>query len=249
MTFDPNLLLTREELLTPRTPTELSHWVENKFRMFAAHPHAKEWVLLHRGLSKQFHEEVYPLSLLAKHLYAERSDIKCLPNLDNRDFDATIFDYSISPPSELKVEITYAVDGYNEHLRMKYFAENGYVNAIGKVSKSGTIHTGHKISVEDENENENEDEDFEPYLLEQSFSLIRSAVENKSIKPQRYGQGHILLVAFEHFGFLSEQDRFALKAYVEKHVLTLSLNFAALYVVELVGKTFVGFELTQIVDH
>jgi hypothetical protein len=235
MTFDPNLLLTREELLTPRTPTELSHWVENKFRMFADHPEAKKWVLLHQGLSKQFHEEVYPLSLLAKHLYAERSDIKCLPNLDNRDFDATIFDYSISPPSELKVEITYAVEK-NNHLRMKYFAENGYVNAIGKVDKSGTIHTGHKIHVEDEAIEHTD-------LLEQSFSRIRSAVEKKSIKA-RYGPGHILLVTFEYFGFLSEQDRSALKAYVEKHVLTLPLNFTALYVVEIVGKTFVGFELT-----
>jgi hypothetical protein len=235
MTFDPKLLLSREELLTPRTPTELSRWVEDKFHLFAAHPEAKEWVLLHQGLSKQFHEEVYPLSLLAKHLYAERSDIKCLPNLDNRDFDATIFDYSTSPFYEFKVEITYAVEK-NNHLRMKYFAENGYVNAIGKVDKSGTIHTGHKIHVEDEAIKHTD-------LLEQSFSRIRAAVEKKSIKSQ-YGPGHVLLVAFEYFGFLSEQDKAALKAYVEKHVLTLSLNFAALYVVELVGKTFVGFELT-----
>jgi hypothetical protein len=235
MTFDPNLLLTSEELLIPRTPTELSHWVENKFRIFAAHPEAREWVLLHKGLSKQFHEEVYPLSILAKHLYAERSDIKCLPNLDNRNFDATIFDYSISPPYELKVEITYAVEK-NNHLRMKYFAENGYVNAIGKVDKSGTLHTGHKINVEDEAIEHTD-------LLERSFSRIRAAIEKKSIKPQ-YGPGHVLLVAFEYFGFLSEQDKAALKAYVEKYVLTLSLNFAALYVVELVGKTFVGFELT-----
>jgi hypothetical protein len=186
MTFDLKLLLTREELLTPRTPTELSHWVEEKLRMFAAYPEAEEWVLSHQGLAKQFYEEVSPLSLLAKHLYAERLDIKLLPNLANRDFDATIFDYSISPPSELKVEITYAVDGHSERLRMKYLVENGHANAFGKVDKSGTKHTGHKIHVENKSFKHTD-------LLEQRFSLIQLAVEKKSNskKPHRYAAGRI----------------------------------------------------------
>jgi hypothetical protein len=142
-----------------------------------------------QGLAKQFHEEVYPLSVFAKHLYGARSDIQCLPNLDNRDFDARIFDYSTAPPSELKIEITSAIDGYTEHLRMKYFVEHCQVNAVGEVSVSGTKQTGHKIHVEDEVFAHTD-------LLQRICSLIRLAVERKSVQPdtpQKYGPGHIWL--------------------------------------------------------
>lgn len=243
MMFDPNSLLTTEELTIPRTPTELARWIENKCRLFADCPEAKKWVLLHQGLSKNFHEELYPLSLFARHLYTGRSDIRCIPNLDNRDFDATILDYSTSPPSELKAEITYAVEGYDQHLRMKYFVERGSVSVWGPLSASGTEKVGHEIHVENEGIDHTD-------LLERTFSLIRSVVERKSMspnKPQKYGQGHVLIVAFDDWQwFKSEQDMAALKDFVEKHVLTLPLDFAALYVVGLSGKTFVHFEPPKI---
>lgn len=40
--------------------------------------------------------------------------------LDNRPFDAIIRDHSVSPPSDLMVEITSARDP-KEHLRTEYF--------------------------------------------------------------------------------------------------------------------------------
>jgi hypothetical protein len=245
MMFDPNSLLTTEELTIPRTPTELALWVEKKCRLFADCPEAKEWVLLHQGLSKKFHEELYPLSLFAVHLYTGRSDIRFIPNLDNRDFDATILDYSTIPPSELKVEITSAVEGYDQHLRMKYFVRRGHVNVWGPLSASGTKKRGHEIHVENEAIAHTD-------LLEGTFSLIRSAVERKSMspnKPQKYGQGHVLIVTFDDWQwFKSEQDMAALKDFVKKQVITLPLDFAALYVVGLSGKTFVHFEPLKIKD-
>ena len=242
MMFDPNSLLTTEELTVPRIPTELAHWIEDKCRLFADCPEAKEWVLLHHGLSKKFHEELYPLSLFVTHLYTGRSDIRCIPNLDNRDFDATILDYSTSPSSELKVEITSAVEERPD-LRMEYFVKHGHVNVWGTLSASGTKKVGHEIHVENEGIDHTD-------LLERTFSLIRSAVERKSMSPnkaKKYGQGHVLIVAFDDWQwFKSEQDMEDLKDFVEKHVLTLPLDFAALYAVGLSGKTFVHFEPPKI---
>ncbi|MHC4124205.1 MAG: hypothetical protein ACYSSI_11575, partial [Planctomycetota bacterium] len=148
--FDPNSLLTTEEMTTPRTPTELACWVEKKCRLIANCPEAKELALLRKGIFKKFYEEVYPLSRFVTHLYTNGSDIKCVPNLDNRDFDATIWDYSKSPPSEFKVEITSAVDGYDQHLRMEYFVQHRSVSVWGKVSASGNERVGHKIDIENE---------------------------------------------------------------------------------------------------
>jgi hypothetical protein len=84
--FDPNSLLAAEELTIPRTPMELARWVEDKGRTFANCPEAEEWVLLYKGgkgLSKKFQEEIRPLSIFATHLYEGRSDIQCIPDLDN----------------------------------------------------------------------------------------------------------------------------------------------------------------------
>jgi hypothetical protein len=224
---------------------ELAQWIEDKCRMFAdcPEPAANEWALLHKGLFKQFYEEVYPLHFLVTRLYAERADIQCIPNLDNRDFDAMIVDYSISPPAKLKVEITYAVAEYDEHLRMKHFVEHGYVNAAGKVSSSGTKSRGHKTHVEDEAFERTD-------LLERTCALIQAAIARKSMRPsapQKYGPGHVLLVAFhEWYVVHSGQDMAVIKDCVEKYVLTLPLNFATLYMVGLSGRTFLPFTLSKI---
>jgi hypothetical protein len=242
MVFNPNTLLTVAELITPKTPAELACWVDEKIHLFADCPEAEEWVLLRQGLAKQFYEEVYPLSLFATHLYAGRSDIQCIPNLDNRDFDAVILDYSTSPPAVLKVEITSAIDGHSQHLRMKYFMQHRYVNAVGEVSHTGTKNRGHGIHIEDEAFAHTD-------IVERTCSLIRAAIERKSIlpeAPQKYGQGHVLLVAFsEWYVVRSAQDISAIKDCVEKHLLTHPLNFAALYVVGFSGRTCIHFALPR----
>ena len=247
MTFDPTSLLTVQELTTPRTPVELVRWVEDKCRMFAdcPEPEANEWALLHKGLFKQFYEEVYPLHLFVSRLYTGRTDIQCMPNLDNRDFDAMIIDYSPSPSARLKVEITYAFAGHDEHLRMKHFVAHGHVNAAGKVSSSGTKNREHEIHVEDDAFERTD-------LLKRTCSLIQAAVVRKSMRsnaPQKYGQGHVLLVAFDEWYVVhTVQDIAVIKDFVEKHILTLPLNFATLYVIGLSGKTFLPFTLSKIQD-
>jgi hypothetical protein len=242
MTFNPNALLTIEELVKPRTPAELACWVEEKIHLFADCPEARERVLLRQGLAKRFYEEVYPLSFFVTQLYAGRSDIQCVPKLDNRDFDAVILDYTISPPAVLKVEITSAIDGYTEHLRMKYFVQHRRVNAVGAVSAAGTKHKGHEIYVEDEAFAHTD-------IVERTCSFIRAAIERKSVQPnapQKYSQGHVLLVAFSEWYVVgSTQDIDTIKDSVEKHIRILPLNFASLCVVGLSGRTCSHFALPR----
>jgi len=242
---DPNLLLAETELAIPSTPAELACWVEAKCRLIADCPKAKEPALLRQGLFKKFYEEIYPLSLFVDHVYSGRSDIRCIPNLDDRDFDARILDDSISPPFELKVEITSAIKGYEEYLRMKYFLNHGHVPVWGTLSASGTEKRGHKIHVENEM----------PALddpLKSTFCLIRSAVKRKSRKPnqpRKYGQGHILIIVFDDWQWFNPgQDIEALKEFVTQHILTFPLDFAGLYVVGLSGNTFVHFQPAKIQD-
>jgi hypothetical protein len=243
MIFDPSSLLTEEELITPRSPMALAVWVENKCRAFARNDEAKKWVLLHEGLSKKFHEEVYPLSLLAAHLYSGRHDIHCIPNIDDKkDFDAVIIDYSTSPASELKFEFTSATDDYEQHLRMKYFLEHDQVNVYGKLLVSGTKKTGRKIQVENEMVNHKD-------LLQRTFSSIKDRAERKSTIPgklKKYGTEYVLVIVFDDWlWFNTDRDRVALENFVKKEILTLPLNFASLYILGLSGKTFLHFKINK----
>ena len=239
---DSNPLLTETEMAMPRTPAELACWVEAKCSLIADHPEAKNHALLRKGLNKKFVEEIFPLYRFVTHLYSERSDIQCIPNLDNRNFDARILDSSISPPSELKVEITSAINGYDHHLRMKLLSSDGHVNVWGKLTSSGTEMRGHEIHVENEMIAHSD-------LLKDTFCLISSALKRKSRKPnqpQKYGQGHILIVAFDDWYWSNpEQDTEALKDFVTQNILKFQLDFAALYVIGLSGNTFVPFKLPK----
>jgi hypothetical protein len=143
------------------------------------------------------------------------------------------------------VEITSAGHGYDRHLRMKYFVTHRDVNMLAKLSASGTEKKGHEIHVENE---------MIAYtdLQARTFALLRSRVERKSLSPKnlkKYGQGHVLIVAFDDWDWSkSEQDVAILKDFMERHVLTLPLDFAALYIVGLSGKFFVPFEPPKIQD-
>lgn len=237
MAINPQSILIKEEMVVERTPKELTAWVERKLLEFKGFDCLKERVLLHKGLFKKFYEEVYPLNIFVNKLYKERSDVGCTSNLDNQDFDAVICDYSFSPPHKLRVEFTCAIEYPDEHMRMKYFLGHGHVNVYGKLSYTGTKKTGHKIHVE----NEMIDRDV---LLQKKFLLIKKAAEQKSMlrKLKKYGRKHVLVIFFDDcFLFNSEDDVRLLENFVKTNVLPIPLNFKAVYVLGLSGKTFLSF--------
>jgi len=232
--FDPTSLLTAAELREPRTPKELFCWVDAKCHLFAGCREAREWVLLRRGLSQAFHEEAFPFSRWAAHVYGDRSDVKCVFTLDNRDYDAFVVDYKMEPPSEIRVEITSAATDRQEYLRMKYFVEHGHVSVWGPVTASGNERRGHAIKVEGEAVAHSE-------LLRRTCERIKSAAEGKAGKPHkppRYGPGYVLLIAFDDWQwFDSDKDVPWLRAFVDEQVAPLPLNFDRFYAVGLSGKT------------
>lgn len=238
MVIDPSGILTREDMEKERTPEELYLWVEKKLADIFNCPEVKENSLLRRGLYKKFYEEVSPLSLFVNILYPKRSDIRCIPNLGNENYDSIIRDYFFSPPLELKVEFTQALDkksGLEEYLRMKYFLEHRHVSSLGPVF--GTKKTD-KINVIDEPVNRND-------YLAKIFRLIRLAAEAKSRKI--YGPSHILIIIINDYllpRFDSDRDRTALYEFVRDNVITLNFDFSALYVMGISGKTFLPFHLT-----
>lgn len=75
--------------------------------------------------------------------------MKCIPNLSNDNYDKKIvFSDPSTPP--IYVELTYAKDGYDEHLRLKVLSSEGSVNALGEITVTGTEASGQEIYVKNE---------------------------------------------------------------------------------------------------
>lgn len=246
MTNDIESCLTKEEIEKERTPEQLKLWVE-KILEFTKNDKIKKQVLLHEGLFKQFYEEVHPLSLLVNKIYPSSPNIRCIPCIDNKDFDAIIRDYTFSPPHELKVEFTYVRkgvvsssvknSGHDEHIRMEQLIKHGSVNIFG--SLYGDKRTGYY--VEDEMIDHTD-------LLQKTFSLIKEAAENKSKirKHGRYGKKtHVLVIVFADSSWFNACDKVSLEDFMKKEVLILDLNFKTVYILGASGKAFLSFELRE----
>lgn len=237
MVLDPSRILTKEEMEKERTPEALSLWWQGKSEEFASSKESHQYALLKKGLTGKFYDEIYPLNLWANIIYAGRSDIGCIPNLGNDNFDAIIRDYSRLPASEIKVEITIAIDGYDDYLRRNYLCQHGWVSAIGPISHSGTQKTGHKINVE-----------FEPVAhgesLIKNFALIRNRAENKC--NAIYGKDHVLVITIDDYiapRYDDPKDIEKLKEFIETNVINLPLDFSELYILGFSGKTLLNFNI------
>ncbi len=238
--IEPSSILTKEDIEKERTPDELSLWWEKKNREFASFQDGHHYALLKKGLTGKFYDELYPLNLLANISYAGRSDIGCIPNLGNDNFDAIIRDYSHSPPSELKIEFTLAIDGHNDYLRRKYFVEHGSCSLTGPLSYTGTEKTGHKIVVKTEAVSHHD-------LMEINFALLKSRAEQKC-KPKNYGEKHILVIIIDdHIAprYDKENDLQTLIKFIKSDVINLPLDFRELYILGLSGKTFLPFKIVM----
>jgi hypothetical protein len=238
--MNPEDILSEAEMAKERTPQELAIWVEERYSLFRTSKESRKYCREGRGLAKKFIEEVIPLSIFASRFYAGRSDIKSTPNLGNENYDAIIYDYSSTPPSELKVEITYAVDGYDQALKMEALHRDGAVSLTGEINNDiGTKNRDRKIEIEPSAIKSEGG-------LENLLLLIRKAAEGKSNKP--YGSQHILLIVFSNYlsFLLKEEDTYPENSsYIEsfkdslyRDMVTLPLDFQIVYVFDYSSSIF-----------
>ena len=231
---DPSTFLSAEEMTKRRTPRELNDWVPTIFDRFLESNEAKAYLRLKKGLSKQFLEEVWPLALLAKQLFGDSDQIICEPVPGNQKYDALIEDRRSDTPIQIKVEFTIAVDGYDDHLRMKVLNDKGSANAYGDISVSGTKHTGHKIDIDRSGRDRDE-------LTSNAVRLLVEALRGKADRP--YGLSHWLCVKFDDWIWVpNKNDAEQIRASVSSAKRALNLDFAKVFIVGSSGKLL--WELT-----
>ena len=210
----------------PRNPRELCDWVESKASELCRTKEGKAYARSGAPLPKKLWEEIRPLGLFALSRYGVEG-VRCTPNLSNDNYDGTIeFSDPSLPP--IHVELTYAKDGYDERLRLNVLTSEGSVNALGKITVSGTKASGQSIEVENEAVDHTE-------VRHAALALLKDRLAGKSNK--QYGRNHVLVVVVDDYlAFRMEEDKEALMKHAQAIIPDMKLDFGAVYLVGASGE-------------
>lgn len=220
-------ILQRADMEISRTPQELCDWVDLKTSELSETAEGKRYARSGALLPKKLWEEIRPLGLFARCLYGQRTYVKCTPNLANNNYDGRIDFNDASRPS-IYVEVTYAKDGYDEHLRLEVLTAEGSVNALGRISKSGTKASGRR-TVKVENEYVNHEE-----TRCKALEIVKTRIHSKSGK--KYGPNHVLVIVVDDYlPFRTMDDQAVLVEFVKSIVESVKLDFRAAFLLGATG--------------
>jgi len=82
-------------------------------------------------------------------------------------------------------------------------------------------------------------------LVSRHCGWIKAAAEGKARKADHYSRDHVLVIAFDDWFYPTDGDIATMTAFVRESVLPLPLNFSALYLVGMSGKTYLPFRLSE----
>lgn len=215
----PETILNRADMELSRTPRELCDWVDARAAELSKTKDGKAYARSGALLPKKFWEEIRPLGLFALCRYGNEG-VRCTPNLTNDNYDGKI---ELSKPlaSHVYIEMTYAKDGYDERLRLNVLTEKGDVNALGKLTVTGTKASGQTIKVEDEGVDHTD-------VRKAALELVKERLRGKNNK--QYGKDHILVVVVDDYlAFRTDKDKEVLMSYTKAALSRLNLNVGAVY--------------------
>jgi hypothetical protein len=233
-------VLTEEEYQKDRSPDELYAWLFEKIDLFASRSQHdrcfREQVLLHDGLFKKFHEEIYPLAIFAKRWYGGREDIRLRPNLGCHNYDAEMIDRSDATISW--IEITQVFFDEDEYHRMEYYLDERRRDPVcgtGPVHCEGTKRTGHRITVEDGCWGEEDRQKYREFVCDR--------ISKKAGKPYgHYKPNTSLIVAVDDYvKVVSEDSQKLLNEAVASVVASPTWPFARTFVVGIAQRCFGEF--------
>jgi len=232
VTMDPEEIFSLTDCETERTPAELLEWVEEKTRLLRSISGGDSQLLPCMGLARKFLDEMYPLSLLVNHLFGERLDVVCKPNLEDDEFDAIVIDYRDPPLRVQKIEFVHAILCYEEFLHRLYLQQKAPVFTFGKLGGK-------------EKKSAHASDEAVPHvvLLNKGLELFVKAARTKSGKV--YGRDTSLVIVFDDYAtFRARDDVATLEEFINAEILPMDLDFERLFLLGWSGETILSYSLS-----
>jgi hypothetical protein len=214
--------ISREELTKKRTPSELLNWVNWKRERIASTDEGERTLILHKGLAKQFEEEVYPLALFGLRKFGNTDQILMQPIIGNQSYDAVVTDLTSKPASRSYIEITQSHEGENDYLRRLVLGYRGFAFGHSLAIKKG-IRKNRRVSIPPQVVSPSE-------VARDELRRIVDAARRKEAKD--YQPNTSLIIVFEDDWFFRQAvDDSHLDTFVKENILKLDLRFSTLYLI------------------
>lgn len=219
--------ITTDQIEKKKSPSEIYEWVFSTFDNFITKEEVTSLRMLTYAEIKVFVEESYPLAYFCHHFFSEDNSVKINQKVGNQSYDAIVegcdkFDY---------IEITNAINGYDERLRNEELDRTGSVVGAGGIMVTGTKASGNQTIT------------FESIAVshdgikEEQKELILKIVRKKSQK--EYPDNTMLIVGFpDNISFKTDEDISELKSFMEYELNPIINNFSGLSLVGYSGKVF-----------
>lgn len=160
-------MISKEEIERFRKPSEYIQWFESHLETTGRDRAFREAGLQHKGIFKQFYEELFPLYSLLKHKKQEWNESRFRNVLGNQSYDVEIENHRMA-----YLEIGTTEFDEVELFRMREFLDKGYVSLIGKVARDDR---DKPISVQDEMHSYAE-------IVQETVDSVSARIESKSAK-------------------------------------------------------------------
>jgi len=219
------------EISQSRTAEEFICWFEKKLAITKERRDLKRQNLLHKGIAKEFYEELFPLYRLLQNKAEDWKKEKFTPVIGNQNYDVEVQTDREDVPRH--IEITTADMDEEENCRMLYFLEHGHVNLTGKVSIERDKKTGRKINVENEwrenSKGTQEVKDRIRELIAKKLSVIK--------RPDNTGL-LVYYVDYIYFRYDDDASKHEMGEFIDSIETPWQGQYSMLYVVGASGKSF-----------
>ena len=222
--------MSKDEIAQSRMPEEYISWFEGKLNIIKQRrEELKQQNILHQGVSKYFHEELFPLYRLLQNKLEDWEQAKFLPVIGGQNYDVKVNTNRSDVPQYIEITITDRDE--EQHNRMEYFLKHGEVDLLGAVSISRK--PIRKIQVEGGLLDERKINQGQKNRIQESIV--------KKTKVVKRMEGTALLVYFDDYTYF-RYDRPESKQ--EMGLFLASINtewqkqYTQLYVVGASGKSF-----------
>jgi hypothetical protein len=190
--MDPAKILTREDYESPRTLEEFVAWWDTIHNSYAITKEGRGYAREGKGLAKRFYDEAHPmLAYMRQHPPAPL--IRCQILAGDGEADSVYLDPSSAVVR--KFQITVAIDGRTEKLRLRQLTRDGHVDALAKLNENDEI-----PQVVEDDEGPNAPAAYDHlFRVEEMAAQISAALEKKIAKG--YGPDFTLIVGFSDSTF------------------------------------------------
>lgn len=208
-------MISKDEIEIFRRPSEYIQWFDSHLETTGRDRAHRREALQHKGIFKQFYEELFPLYSLLKHKQQEWKESRFRNVLGNQSYDVEIDHNALA---YLEIGTTEFDDV--ELFRMREFLENGHVSLLGRPRRD---QRHHPIAIEDEARPHNE-------IAQETVDSISVLIKSKSEK--NYPNATGLIVYYDDFSIMfNENDNQVLRYCVDSLKPKWKFTFDAIYLV------------------